>query len=349
MVAYSFAKDSVFRTGYNKVKWWFILFFGLIQFTKTQQTSDEVYQKMISLHCMTNGFATKLLGKIFSIVNPKKKIQDCVGILGNLSVSDINSIAKQIEENGYYVFEKKLPETICAVLEQYALNTPANLEGRWGTGQGEKAIFNPNEIPKSYTYRLAEENSIQNSTIQDLMADKTIRNVVATYISANPILCSVNLWWSSIMGGKPGADAAQLYHFDMSRAKWLNFFIYLTDVDSNGGPHCVVKKSHHFKNKKGFDLLKRGYVRISDEDIELAYGKENMIEICGKRGTILAVDTKCFHKGKPPISQHRLMFELVYASSLFGGQYTTLKKPKQMTEKLNLAFKENPGTYRRYL
>lgn len=349
MVSLEYSRSSMLKTSYHRLRAWFILLFGLIQYAITKKTSDEVYQTMIRLHCVTNGFATKLLGKLFSIVNPPKNIKDCQGILGNLTLPKMNEIAKAIQQDGYYVFSEKLSEDICMKLENYALATPANLEGRWGKGDSEKAIFNPSEAPKSYTYRLSEENSIQNPTIQDLMADESIRNLAATYISANPILCSVNLWWSSIMGGKPGADAAQLYHFDMSRAKWLNFFIYLNDVDSEGGPHCVVKRSHHFNNKKGFELLKRGYIRISDEDIEAAFGRENIVEIYGKRGTIIAVDTKCFHKGKPPISRHRLMFELVYASSLFGGEYLTFKKPSDRTQKLAQAFKENSGTYSRYL
>lgn len=348
MISINDIKHSSIKVSYDKIRWWVILFIGLLQYVFTRKNSEESYQAMIRLHCSTNGFATKLLGKIFSIINPKKKLNRGQGILGELSTSEINAIVKKIQENGFYVFEQTLPENLCAMLEQYALSTPANLEGRWGGEQKEKEIFNPNSTSKSYTYRLPEEDSIQNPIVQDLMADGTLRNIAATYLWANPLLCSVNLWWSPIMGGKAGADAAQLYHFDMSRAKWLNFFIYLTDVDTNSGPHCVVQKSHHFKNQKGYDLLKRGYVRISDEDIEFAYGKENMIEICGKRGTMMVVDTKCFHKGKPPISKHRLMFELVYASSLFGGEYKVFEKPEKMTHKLELSFKENRDTYCRY-
>lgn len=335
---------------FRKLQWccWIIL--GLIRYTVTKKTINRSYQAMINLHCHTNGFATKLLGRLFSFTNPAKKLMPSMGVLGSYSVQDVLKIKAEIKENGYYVFDQKLSSETCELLKAYAAQEPAFLDYKTTDNRSkerDKAVFNP-LAPLVNVYRLPEEELIKNPIVQGLMADSTIRAVASSYINANPILCSVNLWWSAVLGGIPNSEAAQLFHFDMSRASWLNFFIYLTDVDADSGPHCVVKKSHHFNNAKGFELLKKGYVRISDKEIEDAYGTENIVEICGEKGTIIAVDTKCFHKGKPPINKHRLIFELVYASSLFGGEYKNFKKPSIVSKELEAALKEDPKTYVRY-
>lgn len=332
----------------HSFKEWFILTAGLLKFWITGTTPPDTYQAMIRLHCRTNGFATQALGKLFSWLNPVRSKNSYQGILGNFSDKDVANVINRIKENGYYIFDSKLSLEICKDIENMAQSMPANLEYKSTGTQNARVIYNP-IAPLSKTYRMPEEEIIQIPVIQNLMADESIRAIAAHYINANPILCSVNTWWSPVLGGDPGSEAAQLFHFDMSRAKWLNFFIYLTDVDSESGPHCVVKKSHQFTNKRGHQLLKRGYVRISDNDIHWAYGEESVVEIAGKRGTIIAVDTKCFHKGKPPQKNHRLMFELVYASSLFGGEYSVFPKPSVMTGAFQQAWQESPSTYKRYV
>ncbi|MES2394584.1 MAG: hypothetical protein V4549_01190 [Bacteroidota bacterium] len=53
--------------------------------------------------------------------------------------------------------------------------------------------------------------------------------------------------------------------------------------------------------------------RFTDGEIENTYGKGNMIEICGKKGTILAVDTRGFNKGKELLKDSRLLFQIKFA------------------------------------
>ena len=43
---------------------------------------------------------------------------------------------------------------------------------------------------------------------------------------------------------KADSEAAQMFHFDLDRIKWLKFFIYLTDVKINSGPHVYVSGTH---------------------------------------------------------------------------------------------------------
>ena len=84
--------------------------------------------------------------------------------------------------------------------------------------------------------------------------------------------------------------------------------------------HCYVAGSQR-AGAGASELLSRGYVRIPDEDMQKHYPPEAFVEITGPRGTIVAVDTRGFHKGKPLSTGERLLLQLEYADSLFGGTY----------------------------
>jgi hypothetical protein len=72
-------------------------------------------------------------------------------------------------------------------------------------------------------------------------------------------------------------------------------------------------------------LLKEG--RLTDDEVENGFGKANMMELDGKRGTIMAVDTRGLHKGKDLVTGKRLLFQIEFANSMFGQYYEPGKKP----------------------
>jgi hypothetical protein len=104
----------------------------------------------------------------------------------------------------------------------------------------------------------------------------------------------------------------------MDRIRWIKFFVYLTDVGPDNGPHCFVAGSHKTGGIPN-TFLDRGYVRIPDDEIHAAYPNERLIEFTGPRGTIIAEDTRGLHKGRPVVAGHRLMLEFEFSNSLFGA------------------------------
>ena len=123
------------------------------------------------------------------------------------------------------------------------------------------------------------------------------------------------MWWSTTFNKKADSAAAQEYHYDLDGLKWLKFFIYLTDVDYDTGPHVYIPQTHKPFKKKYKHML-RGYQRISDEEIMQNYNKVE--KIIGNSGTMIIGDTNCFHKGQVPKKNNRLIFEFQYSNSLFG-------------------------------
>ena len=158
---------------------------------------------------------------------------------------------------------------------------------------------------------------MKNPAIHEIALDPALLKIAQDYLGAKPILCSVVMWWSFPVDDieKQAAAAAQEYHFDMDHLKFFKFFFYLNDVDENNGPHCYVKNSHKRLPSK---FLKRG--RFSDKDIEDHY-RNDALELKGPAGTVLAVDTRGLHKGKPLKSGSRLLLQVQFTNSLFGQPY----------------------------
>lgn len=330
---------------------WIDLIKGMKTYKQTNVTPDKAYQAMIRLHGRTNGKSTRWLANQYADRAIRYQPTQAVsGVLGQLEPQQIADIVATIQNQGFYVFEEVVPADICQQIEQHALSTPAMVENdSQADYQNKKVLFDP-ENPISKTYKIPEEAMIQHPMVQDLMADESIRAIVKAYVKRDPVLASVNSWFSPVyQPNQDGGASAQNYHFDMSRCRWLNVFLYLSDVDASQGPHCFIKHSHQPNSKQSHKLLKRGYVRIPDQDIYQAYGKDKEVQFIGKKGTIIIEDTIGFHKGKTPQKGYRSIFELVFAVNLFGGKYHTFPMPKILSPKLIQAIQQSPQTYQRYI
>ena len=127
------------------------------------------------------------------------------------------------------------------------------------------------------------------------------------------------------------------------------FFVYLTDVGPDNGPHVFARGTHLANIPAAGPLLARGYVRIPDADVVSAFGRESIVELYGKRGTVLAVDTRGFHKGKMLTAGHRLMAQLTYSSPAYSGAHARkLKLSSDIAPSLAEAIKTAPRVYEKY-
>jgi hypothetical protein len=151
------------------------------------------------------------------------------------------------------------------------------------------------------------------------MADRSFIAVAQNYLQAQPIVDVVAMWWN-VMSPRPDKEAAQYWHFDMDRIKWLKFFVYLTDVGPENGPHSFVAGSHRSGGIPA-SLLKKGYARLTDEEVGSNYSVDRFVEFTAPRGTVIAEDTRGLHKGKHITKGDRLIFQMQFSNSLFGGEY----------------------------
>jgi|SRR5215471_10158173 len=320
---------------------------GLYAHHRHGEPSERAWRSLLSLHCRTNGRSSDRLAKLLRRLRPPRPALAATGLVGTLSSERLRAIADQIAKDGYYVFEQLVPADFCDAIEKFALETPAAVEGR-GRSPDERIRFDPN-VPISKTYRVLIEEIVKNPAMQRLMADRSLLAVAEAYLKAHPILSGINLWWSPSFGDTPGDDAAQMFHFDFDGAPvWLKFFIYLTDVGHANGPHVFVRGSHAADNPAAAGILRRGYVRVSDDEISKAFGADNVIEICGRRGTVLAVDTRGFHKGKMPTSGHRLIAQLMYCCPHFNYDGPRQRLPNAVDPLLAEAKRATPQVFERF-
>jgi hypothetical protein len=322
---------------------------GLYEYYRRGDVSLESRSALLQLHCQTNGYATDKLASLLKRIRRPPKPALANGLLGSFSVDRQARIAEQISRDGFYVFEQRLSVDLCDAINAFASTTPAMVEGG-GKARENLRLFDPVN-PISKTYRILEGDIVNNIAMQQLMADPVFRAVAERYLNAAPVLSMVNLWWSPTFGEEPGGDAAQEFHFDFDPPpSWLLFFVYLTDVGPDNGPHVFVRGSHLAGHPAAGPLLKRGYVRISDREIAAVFGRENVVELYGKRGTVLAVDTRGFHKGSVLKAGSRLMAQLTFSLPPFSGAHGRRQPIKgAISPALAAAVAECPGIYERYL
>lgn len=280
---------------------------GFIDYFDKDDTPVNSYYAMRKLFQITNGRFNDIIGFINRFFYPLSEIIPNKGLL----ISEINNnTIEKLYDDGLYIFEKRLSKEICDNLIDFALSSKCkNLDD---------VIFDkmPSK-PESPLYTILTQNVLNNKDIQNIIIDESIRNIAEKYLGSKVYLSSVVMWWSTdFLDGSPSSKAAQLYHFDMDRTKFIKFFIYLTDVNTNNGPHCFIKSSHRRKPSK---LLGDG--RIQDIFMENFYKKENILEITAPQGTIFFEDTRGFHKGKPPLEGKRLVLQLEFSTDLFGNNY----------------------------
>lgn len=312
-----------------------------------QRTPTKSYLAMIRLFCVTSGRSNDLMSKIISLWDKPIKLSDHHGILGNLLDQKIKEITSSLEEEGYYIFDQKLPQNNIQSLYDFALKQeccPRRLDG--SDCQPLRTKFDRNNIVSS-VYDIPHEASVSNPTIQTLLHDHSILAVAQSYLKTSPKAEPVAFWWSAPFLNKPQAESAQLFHFDMDRIKWIKFFIFLTDVTLGTGPHVFVRRSHRTKGIPKA-LLKAGYARHQDEDINKHYSREDVKIFTVPAGTILAEDTRGLHKGTHLMKGERLVLEFQFSNCLFGAVSPSITEVKISDDKLTRFAQENPKIYQLY-
>ncbi len=313
---------------------------GAKQYVSTGKNIPDAFGQVINLYCQTNGWSNDFLVFLLMLFKPNytlplvKANSEVKSVLGPLNAKEIHAISNQIRDKGFFVFENQLADSIIEKLMSFAYSEKAELIPP-REGVPEYAVYNPEKILAD-KYQFGSKDLLAQVEVQRLISDPNLLAISQAYLGTNPILSTLVMWWSTLYAKSPETEVAQLYHFDMDWIKWIKWFVYLTDVESDTGPHCFVEESHK-RGQKPPELLQRGYQRISDEDMLKHYAENKFHEYTGPRGLIIAEDTRGFHKGKHPTKGHRLLLEIEYANTLCG---TAFPRNTRLPEKIIPDIKE---------
>ena len=321
------------------------LLIGAVVYAATGKTPTYAYQSMIRLFCISAGRSNDLLSNAVKIFRPKYKIDHVDGVLGNLGDADFRRIADSIAQRGYHVFPQQLPMELCDSLLDFALRSECLASPTDNDPPGTRARRMERyerESPTAVRYDFDTQLVIENAVVQQLMADASLLALAQFYLGCGPVLDVMTMWWHTKHSDHPDKIAAQYFHFDMDRLKWLKVFIYLTDVGPQSGPHHFIAGSHRSGGIPE-PLLDMGYVRLTDQEVRECYSPDSFIEFTGRRGTIIVEDTRGLHKGQHVTHGDRLMLQLQYSNSLFGGAYPS----KRVRNVANANFDRMASLYRR--
>lgn len=303
---------------------------GLIYFKFFKRTPSISNKALINLYCLTNGSFTENLNLK---LNTKKEVNliESNSSLFQTDSKKISDVLKTLTDDGYYILEDRLSnDFINGILDIISCSECKSPDGH-------TMIYDEKKI-KNEIYRYNVNDIISNENVQDLIVDPFLYNICSLYFNSNPIFDYASMWILNGSFNQNSKEAAQFYHFDLDRLKWLKVFIYLEDVNLTNAPHYYIKGSHKV-NAKPIDLLKKGYTRISDDEMKNYYKKDDFKFIEGKKGTVIIGDTKCWHKGGFVEKGDRKILQLQFTDNLFGANVEK-KKIIYSSKKVKLKNKE---------
>jgi hypothetical protein len=319
----------------------FIIGYGFLVYKIKGKTPQWAYFALIRMFCFSSGYSNDFLSFLIGLVRRPYHLGSTDGLIGkNRSVQD-GAALSNLRKNGYCVLPALVNPEVCDKLLKIA-----NSEICHAYIDGEKVLsvkFNPKN-PIAVKYQVPSSTLINKEVVQEIISDASIIDLVQKYLGSAPVLDTVNMWWTTAINKDPDSHAAQLFHFDMDKIKWLKLFIYVTDVSEKTGPHTFVSGSHK-SGSMPKQLLSKGYARHEDKEILEFYKQSQLKEFCGPKGTVILEDTRGFHKGTPVKEGQRLMFELELSNSLFGGEHPRPELKKIINKKFALALKRYPRLY----
>jgi hypothetical protein len=163
------------------------------------------------------------------------------------------------------------------------------------------------------------EDVIRCTPLVRLACHSSIVGAIQAYMGCTPTISGFQIWHTF-----PGyVDVpAESFHRDRDCFRFVKMFVYLSDVDSNSGPHQFVQLSHnpdvlqaYFRSKGinvDFPRLFEGNSRnLNLAEIEKIFGV-NILTITGAAGSTFLEDTYGLHRGTRPTSSSRMIFSVTY-------------------------------------
>jgi hypothetical protein len=225
--------------------------------------------------------------------------------LNRTSKEDINidrdQLLAEVKENGFSSTFNISSKRVNRIIEY---NNQVNYKGIDGKGSFNIDYNNPQRPSTELWY--TNPNAEECDAIKELVYNEDILHIAKEYLGKEPTIKDVRTWWS-FPQDKKEYNHLYGYHYDIDSYKFLKMFVYITDVDENGGPHAIISKTHLAK-----DMYEKKNRRLTDEMADNKYEKDRFFVMKGERGTCFFEDTFSYHKGTIPCYP-RLILQLEFS------------------------------------
>ncbi len=295
-----------------------LVIYGMLVNHFTGRTPRFAHEALIHQFIRSGGRLNDRISRVLAVLNPPYSIREPHALVHLQHDESFEKIQAQLEVDGYYLFRDRLPEAFCdKIMERIAELNYVVRDDRVPYDPSKLHRYDRNN-PIAPNYVLPKDETTDVPEVQELISDPVLIQVAQNYLNSKSIFTGLTLDWSAAVKSVPDMEAAQAFHWDMERIKWLRFFIYLTDVDADSGPHTFIKGSHRTGGLPK-EIYSQGYKRHDDGYIVNMFGKDAYREFVGKKGTILAEDSRGLHKGKMLKKGERLLLAFELSNSTFGA------------------------------
>lgn len=312
------------------------------EYVSTRKIPFEAYLGMRELYYLTNGRISDEMQSIQRHFYSPYRFPHAQGVLGDLNSHDLNEIVAKLHKDSYYVFENRAPKPLCDALMQLARSVDCVPQSP--PAPSEQPIRYDESRPISARYNFLEKDLLQHAAVQSLLTDYSILSLVQKYMGHAPVLNILTMWWSTSLLQHADSPSAQLYHVDLDKLATIRFFLYLTDVGPETGPHCIIRGTH---KAKPTHLLRDG--RYLDEEIHSTFSSDEEVVIGGPRGTMVIADGRALHKGLNLAAGHRLMFQICFSNDLYGQKDNLLPVDNTCGTSFRAFLHQYPRIFARFL
>lgn len=223
----------------------------------------------------------------------------------------------QLHADGYAILDTKIDPEVVQELATYFASAPCTLTSDQEVNMApEDRVVVDFENPLAVKYAVDTNAVLKSGTVRKMLLDRGLLQIAQEYLGSTPIVDIVTTWYS-FPSANPSHQAAQLFHFDLDRVRWLKAFFLLTDQTIETGAHVYIPGTQRDGGISP-ELLAKGYARLEDSEVEAHFPKETWKSMVAPAGSILLEDTRGLHKGISLQRDHRLMMQFEYAQTLFG-------------------------------
>ena len=257
-----------------------------------------IYRLSQLLHDRTNGKFDRAFMKIAPLLKPKQNLPAST----DMTPAEREEVASGLRRDGYRILPFKVVERDIEEIRSFAFSTPA-----FGNSLEERCTVSPGKIPVGiprFTWSMPQLTRLP--AIQRIVLNGPYCEIAQEYLGCRPVLAHVSLWLDAPCEGR---FEPYLYHYDNEGPGFLKFFLFLSDVEVGTGAHHFVAGSHH--PIKPDSVARAGL--YSDEQIFAAYARQSERIAQGVAGTILAEDTKGYHRGSNIARDFRLLVQLEFS------------------------------------
>ena len=336
MVSRLFNKLHKLMLSLKKLGYPFALPLLLLEIVRHKITGRSSNANLIKTFLLYGGLPATLLSRL--IGGRSKSFKDMTSssvIRDNVSINK-----KELRRLGHTLVPEAISQKLVSELLELSLHTPGeNRIMDSGHGQESEILFNRLK-PKTVRFDVDSQKLLQNNLVQEFICDPTILSIAQDYLGSAPVFDFIAMWWHT-QSNTPDKEAAQYFHFDMDRLRWIKFFFYVTDVTAESGPHVFVPESHRDFGLP-FKLRKNGFARLTDDEVALSFPASTWKTFTGSAGSMIVEDTRGLHKGKHVIAGDRLVFQLQFSTSTFGYRATPYSIK---SESLSHALKSSLDSY----